>query len=484
MRVASILCKNIETAKIQIDKALFYCDAIELRLDYLKKIDLSEITALRQTLTLPVIFTLRKKSQGGLCDLCDPERLAIVQALAKLQPDYFDLEFDTPTDFITSFKKKHPTIHIIGSYHDFKKTPDDLAQLFHSIDKPYFDTLKIATFANNLCDTLRLLIFIKDTSQHRPIIGMAMGEYGQSSRILAPVVGSTMTYGGVDETSLAAPGQLTLQEMTEVYRVHLLDHKTAIYALLGYPIEQSPGHLFHNKKFTEQAKNAVYVKLKLASEALAESISLFKQLPFAGFSVTIPHKETISIFLDGLQGDAALMKTVNTIQCQEGKYLGFNTDGVAAIDVLKNKIALKDKKILILGAGGSAKAIGHALTTNGAHITFCNRTLSRAQTLATQYQADAIDFDTLLGLEKLSYEVIINTLPDDAFVTQCTDWKIPHAIHTHCIAMDIVLKPLDTLFLERASSAGYVCIAGDALYKAQALEQWEIWFDGLRLSAV
>lgn len=478
MRVASILCENLSTAKTQIAQALPFCDVLELRLDYLKTIEKAEIETLRREITLPVIFTLRTVAQGGLCDLPDADRLRTIQMLATLSPDYFDLEFDTDSDFIRELKKNHPAIQIIGSYHDFKETPENLEQLFQAIQKPHFNILKIATFANSLCDTLRLLIFLQHISRFYRVIGMAMGEYGQASRILAPIVGSMMTYGSVDEVHAAAPGQLTLQEMTEIYRVHLLNRETKIYALLGFPVIQSPGHLFHNAAFAKRHRNAVYVKLKLAPEELSDSISLLRQLPFYGFSVTIPHKETVVALLNEVDDDAKAMHAVNTIKRQDDKYLGFNTDGVAGVEVLENKIVLENKRILILGAGGSASALGYALTKRGAKITLCNRTLSRAQTLAKMYHADAIDFEQLLALDELDYDVILNTLPADAFAAQCTNWQIPRASHSKAIAMDIVLKPLDTLFLQRAGAAGYDCIAGDALYEAQALRQLGIWFSG------
>lgn len=476
MRIASIICEDLTLSRLQIAKALPFCDGIELRLDYLKEIDILEIEKLRHEIACPVIFTLRKKSQGGKCDLPERERLLIVQQLAFLLPDYIDLEFDTPPEFLAMLKEDYPSIQLIGSYHDFTQTPDNLEGLFQALYNPAFAIFKLATYANNLCDTLRLLIFLQNTSQRYRIIGMAMGEYGQASRILAPVVGSLMTYGCVDEVSSAAPGQLTLSEMTDIYRVHLLNRKTTIYALLGATIVQSPGHLFHNRAFKKLGKNAVYVKLKLAPEMLAEAMLLFRQLPFFGFSVTIPHKETVVEFLDEVFDNAKVIHAVNTVKKEGEKYLGFNTDGVASVDVLSEKINIKDKEILILGAGGSAKAIAHALLTNGAKVTLCNRTLQRAKTFTEQYGGEAIDFSALFALQQLPYTIIINTLPADAFTEQCGDWKIPLTTDSKNIAMDIVLKPLDTLFLQRASAVGYFCITGDALFKGQAERQLRIWF--------
>jgi len=497
MRVASILCQNFLTTREQIKKALPFSDVIELRLDYLPDIFISDIKTLREEMTLPVIFTLRRKNQGGQCHLPEPERLKKLEQLASLSPDYLDLEFDVPVAFVHALQKQYPTIQYIGSYHDFEKTPADLEKLFQAIYQPYFSIFKLATFAHDICDTLRLLIFTQKTNQKQKIITMAMGEYGQASRILSPVVGSLMSYGSIDETSSAAPGQLTLQEMTDIYRVQQLNTHTGIYALLGDPIAQSPGHIFHNQKFAANNQNAVYVKLKISPEKLAEAITLLRQLPFCGFSVTIPHKETVMQYLDEISPDAKEMGAVNTIKKENNEYVGFNTDGIASVDVLSEATSLSpviastavfaergnpgnikaafNKKILILGAGGSAKAIAYALTKNGARVTLCNRTLERAKIIAQQLGADAINFTALFSQTELDYDIIINTLPAQAFIEQCADWHIPSPPYSHAIAMDIVLKPLDTLFLKHAKTAGFMCIGGDALFVAQAMRQQIIW---------
>lgn len=477
MRVASILCSDLTTARQQITKALLYCDLIELRLDFLSTLNIPAIKELRSEMQRPVIFTLRKKSQGGHCELAEQERLANIQQLAMLLPDYIDLEFDVPLDFVQQLRVDYPGIKLIRSYHDFSATPVNLDDLFNAIYDPLFDVIKLATFANNLCDSLRLLIFISQASQKHKLAAMAMGEYGQVTRILAPMLGSILTYGSVEENGRAAPGQLTLQELTDIYRVQNLNRDTQIYALLGYPVVQSPGHLFHNKVFQQLQKNAVYVKLKLAPENLAEAMTLLRQLPFAGFSVTIPHKETIVNYVDELSKEANIIQTTNTIKRVGEKYHGFNTDGVAGADVLAKKIALSGTQVLILGAGGSAKALAYALQERGAGVTLCNRTLTRAQAFIGQYGGRAIDFTALFAMSSLPYAVIINTLPADAFSEQCADWQLPSVTHDNAIAMDIVLKPLITPFLQKAESAGYHCISGDALFLGQALCQLQIWFD-------
>lgn len=500
MRVASIIASDYHSARQQIHQAIPLADVIELRLDYWPSFNLKDIAQLRYEISLPVLFTLRKKDQGGQQDLPESERLKKIKELATLAPDYLDLEYDTAPDFIEELHTRFPTIQLIGSYHDFTATPQDLDTILKAIKHPAFDLVKIATYAQKLSDTLRLLIFLQQTSQHRRIIGMAMGEYGQASRILAPIVGSEFTYGCLDNTHSAAPGQLTLAELTHLYHVQTLNRDTAVYALLGDPVAHSRGPFLHNPLLIRWQKNAVYIRLKVSSEDLTTAWPLLKQLPFAGFSVTMPHKEKVGLLVDERCGEAQATGIVNTVQRKTTRYLGYNTDGLAAIDLLTQKTKLASLRVLILGAGGSAQAIGYSCLQQGAEVSFCNRTVSRAQRFTERWGGNLLDFQTLLGYSTLPFEIVINTLPTDAYDEQCQNWQLPQPKQGKpAIAMDIVYQATPALtahefqmddstmeatanpqyltpFLQAATKAGWHCITGDKLFIHQALRQLQIWF--------
>ncbi len=476
-RVASIIANNPDLARQQISQILAYADVIELRLDHWEKLQIADVAELCEEIDRPMILTLRSRSQGGQCQLDESDRLVWVEQLAKLKPAYIDLEWDVPIAFVSKLRAAYPSVQWIRSYHDFNQTPADLAALFQQVFQSNTDIYKLATFANSICDTLRFLIFLQKISQSHRVIGMTMGEYGSVSRILAPVVGSLLAYGSVNADTVSAPGQLTLAELTDIYHVQCLNRETKIYALLGDPVSQSPGHQYHNAHFTRSQKNAVYVKLHVCSAELAHAFSLCQQLPFYGFSVTMPHKETIVPLLDDLSVQSKSMQIVNTISREHDNYQGFNTDSMASVAILqREKIRISKARILILGAGGSAKAIAYALHEQGGEITLCNRTLARAQSFVAAYGGQCIDVETLFSYSDISYDVIINTLPADAFIAQCEDWPFPKATqNTAQLAMDIVLKPARTRFIEKAERAGWRCIGGDAFFAEQALLQLQIW---------
>jgi 3-dehydroquinate dehydratase / shikimate dehydrogenase len=486
MRVASFIAPDLVSARTQLAKAQPYADIIELRLDYWQTLDLSTIKTLRQEISKPVMFTLRTQSQGGHYSGDETQRLTLITELAQLQPDYLDLEAEVDISLVESLRALHPKTQFIRSYHNFTQTPENLDALFQHLYHPVFDLIKIATYANSIGDTLRLLIFLRQISRQHRVVGMAMGEYGEASRILAPVVGSEFIYGSVDAESTAAPGQLTLEDLTQIYRVEQLNDHTAIYALLGDPVAQSRGHILHNQAFRQCNRNAVYVKLKIAKADLSQAMALLRQLPFNGFSVTMPHKETIVPYVDQLSEDAQALGILNTIKRIDNRYAGFNTDSRAGVNLLAERFgSLHDQNILILGAGGSAKAIAFALLSAGAQVTLCNRTLQRVQDFNREHGGACISFAALFALEKFPFTAIINTLPADAYAEHCQNWEIPKpgSERPH-IAMDIVYRfsrdlnqRTVTAFLQAAGRVGWECITGDKFFNEQARQQLKIWFE-------
>lgn len=480
MRIASITAKNLATARQQIAQTAAYADVLELRLDYWSELDLEEVKKLRQELSLPVMFTLRKKDQGGYCKLSEFQRLDLIEQLAALSPDYIDLEHDAPVEFALSLKEKFPGVQLIRSYHDFTQTPDDLAELLHELHHPVFSYYKIAVYARNILDTLRLLFFVQSNSQQYPLIGIAMGEYGEASRILAPVVGSSFTYGSISDDEAAAPGQLTLAELTNLYRVHLLNRDTSIYALLGDPVGSSRGPLLHNATFSKLQKNAVYIRLRISPADLAAAIKYLRQLAFRGFSITMPLKEMICPLIDRIDAADEIIGAINTISVEEGEWIGCNTDGKGAIAAIAQHIEIINKTLIILGAGGSAKAIAHEAVNQGAKVIILNRTAEKAQHLAQLLKCRGGGFDQIDIFLANGYDAMINTLPP-AINSRIEDFPLkPQHFLSHAMVMDIVYNQGDTAFLQLAKAAGSQIVDGNEMFVQQAKLQQQRWFSLLR----
>lgn len=275
------------------------------------------------------------------------------------------------------------------------------------------------------------------------LIPISMGEYGVPSRILAPCLGSPWTYACVDHP--IAPGQLSAQTLHELYR--LKKRNSQFYGLIGNPVEHSIGHLFHNEKI-------LYVKMKI--EELEHCFPYLKEL-FCGLSVTMPHKETILKHLDLIDSQAQEIGAVNTIHFHKGKAIGYNTDGEGALDALGD---VQNQTIVILGAGGSAKAIAYAAKDRGAKLIILNRTLEKAKELALKVGGAWGDLETLP-----SYDILINTIPVDIKVD----------LHPNTTVMDIRSGYATTPLLETAKKKGCNTINFEKMFIAQALKQQQIW---------
>ena len=328
---------------------------------------------------------------------------------------------------------------------------------------PYAHILKIAVTAQSSLDAMRLLNFVRVRSCQEKIIGIAMGEKGRATRILAPVVGSFLTYAPLSEHT--APGQLTAQELQEIYHFRKLNKETKIYCLLGDPIEKSLGAVIHNAVFDKLGLNAVYIKLKLNKEELPAFFSQALELPFQGFSVTMPLKEEVMPLLTEISSQTKAIGACNTIKIEKGQMIGYNTDGIGALNALEKKGSVFGKQILIIGAGGAAKALAYEAIQRGAQVTLLNRTPSKAIEIATAFGGRGG------GVELLpqAYDTLINCTPEGQLIPE-------EGILPDKIAMDVVYVPKNTPFLVKALSKKCSLVFGYEMFTAQALEQQLIWF--------
>lgn len=475
MLIATIPVTDYATAQRRLFELADRADGLELRLDYVQNLDMQAIKEIRQACSLPVIMTLRNQAHGGHYPHSEDQRLQSMLELCKLNPDYLDLEYDVPVQYIQAIRRMYPAIKIILSYHNFQETPADLLGLFQTIYQADCYAYKIATQALSSLDALRMLHCVLTLCTQYRVIGLCMGEFGQCTRILAPIVGSLFTYACWDNTQATAPGQLTLEELSQIYHYRQLNARTRIYALLGDPVHSSVGHILHNRALRFLHQNAVYVKIRVSQEELAESLDLIRKLPFGGLSITMPLKEMVVPLLDVADADATTIHAVNTVVRADQRWLGTNTDGLGAMQALSEHISLNQQTIVILGAGGAARAIAYAALQQGAKVIILNRTLAKAKRLADDLGCEAYALELFPTLS--SYTLCINTLPEKTYQDPVLQmlWDPKHII-LGTVVMDIVYQPIETMFLRIAKAAGCVCIPGFQMYINQALLQIQHWF--------
>ncbi|MEM9242575.1 MAG: shikimate dehydrogenase [Pseudomonadota bacterium] len=470
MLTVTIPVSTIERARQHIAEVAHQADLLEIRLDYLKNPDIEALKKLTADITLPYILTLRSKQHGGLFSGDETTRLHLIKTLLAAKPDYLDLEIDVEDRYIDEIHAQYPEVKLIRSCHDFKHTPEDLSAILERMRHPAMSVYKIITYANSSLDSLRMMNFVKQQSSQHHIVGHCMGEEGVFSRIAGAVMGNLWTYVAVDTESAVVSHQLTLSDYHNIYFLHKKNSDTKLFALLGDPVIYSLGHIFHNKNFDQHDINALYLKIKVSSEQLTSLFALIKTLPFFGFSVTTPLKQEVLPYVRNLSG----LQAVNTLSVENGEISAINTDGLGTLDAIEEIVKVKDKKVLLLGAGGAAKAIAQAAHDRGADMTIANRTFANAEKIARLFPAKIIDFSVE---DNTLYDIVINALTLNVF-EQATfiDW-LSHILQRQPLVMDVNYNRADNPLLSLCEKYNCQVIRGEKMFVNQALAQYRYWFN-------
>lgn len=250
-----------------------------------------------------------------------------------------------------------------------------------------------------------------------------------------------------------------------------IDGKTKVCCIIGNPVEHSLSPAMHNAAYQELGVNFVYVVFKV--EELAEAVKGIRALGIRGTSVTIPHKVKIIPLLDEVDKTAREIGAVNTVVNNNGKLAGYNTDSEGAIRALKEVTQLKEKKVVLFGAGGAARAIAFGLKNEGAQILILDRTVDRAQRLANTVGADYAGLDKLERIK--SAEIIINST--SVGMTPQVGEAIVSKKHLHKgqNVFDIVYNPQETKLIYEAKQAGCEIVYGYKMLLYQAVRQFELF---------
>jgi len=259
--------------------------------------------------------------------------------------------------------------------------------------------------------------------------------------------------------------------------------KTKVCGIIGHPIDHTLSPTMHNAAFRELGLDFIYIAFEVESEHLHESISGIRSLGIHGLNVTIPHKEDVIKYLDEINPEAKKIGSVNTIVNRGSQLVGYNTDGIGAIKALKdNKVELKEKKILLLGAGGSAKSIAFTLSKFVKKIMILNRTEERAKKLADNLK---LMFDIEITWNHLSQEAVRQNLIDTDILINATSIgmnpksdesliKSKWLTSRICI-FDIVYSPNGTKLIQNAKRIGAKVIDGIDLLVYQGAMAFKIW---------
>ncbi len=436
-------------------------DGIELRLDLFPAFNLELVKKLVSTSMHPLLFTLRKNTQGGMFRGSESEREALIEQLLTLEPAFFDLEYDMRPEFIKRICQKYHRTQFLISYHNFQETPGNLEAIYNSLSKYPAHGYKIAAHAQSTNDALRMLLLSK---KHPRLSAICIGDKGEFARILGPVCGNLTNYSSLSLAEKIAPGQLPIADLIDIYNYPKLNPQTNLYGLIGDPVNKSQGHLYHNAFLKKNQINRVYVKMVVKPEELSTFFPLALEIGFRGLSVTMPLKEKILPFLNSIHPMSERIGAINTLLLKKGQITGLNTDGRGALDAIEKRKSVYKKKMVLVGAGGTSRAIAFEAKKRGADIFIVNRTLQKAMHLANEIGCECGSLSDI----PLEYDILVNCSSESIPIDQIK--VLPSAI-----IMDVVYVPRETPLLQKARNLGCQVIYGEEMFFNQAALQIEEW---------
>ncbi len=251
------------------------------------------------------------------------------------------------------------------------------------------------------------------------------------------------------------------------------------YAVIGDPIDHSLSPNIHNAAFRHLGSEDTYIAYKIPAGELSAGIGALKEIKIAGFNVTIPHKIEMMKFLDEMDTTSKVIGAVNTVVNDDGKLKGYNTDMIGFLDPIKKRnLTIKGSQVMLLGAGGAARAIMTAMVKEKASkITIVNRTMENANKLA--------EFAKKIGgnIETVSLQEANKLISDHKFVINSTSIGMdnePSHISTenmneNSIVYDIVYQPMNTDLIKKSKEKGATIIYGYEMLLSQAACSFEIW---------
>ncbi len=263
----------------------------------------------------------------------------------------------------------------------------------------------------------------------------------------------------------------------------IISGKTRICGVIGDPIEHTLSPIIQNAAFKALDLDYVFLAFKVSPNQVDKAIAGMRALEIVGLNVTMPHKEAVIKHLDQIDENAKFLNAVNTIHNKDGQLIGYNTDGIGAIKALKeNGSNPKGKKILLLGAGGSARAIAYALAKQTDELIILNRTVSVAKkivnllnkTLNKKILADSLTTQKIR--EHIQQSDILINATSVGMKPNSNQSLIPkQLIKPKMTIMDIVYNPVETKLAREAKSAGAKVVSGTEMLIYQGAASFEIW---------
>jgi 3-dehydroquinate dehydratase/shikimate dehydrogenase len=445
---------------------------IELRLDFLAKAP--DFKRLLENKPCPLVATVRRPQDGGRYGGTEEQRKMLLRQAIVAGFDWVDLETDIAEE-IRRFKDVKRLI----SYHNLREVPTDLERIHKQMCAQDADVVKLAVRVQQPADNLRILNLIKHSP--KPTVALGMGDLGVPSRLLAVKYGAPFTYAAFNKERGIAPGIPSFEEMRKTFFHDQITTATQVFAVIGDPVAHSLSPLIHNTALRQLGVNAVYLPVRVPRGDLGAFLREFERLPVRGYSVTIPHKEaavTVARFTDQAVAEVG---AANTLVREPEGFSAYNTDYQAALDSLNahlppppdgSEASLHSRTVLLLGAGGVARAVAHALHRAGALVTISNRTPERALKLKEEVGCRVCDWearnsvlcDLLVNCTSVGMHPNVDEIPVH-----------PSVLKPDMMVFDTVYTPETTMLVREARSRGCHVLTGVDMFVRQAALQFKLF---------
>lgn len=501
---------------------LLGADLVEFRVDAwftgsndtIMSAGIDDVVALVSASPAPCILTCRTALEGGQYAGPESARLEMMRRAGTAagngnrSPSFIDIEMSAYADSgdarralgvaVQRPERDGDTVtRLILSSHDFNTRPTDLIRRCAAMaSERDCRVVKIAFRARSVRDNLELLDLVADSP--KPMIGLGMGAFGLMSRVLAGKFGGLLTFAALSREQATAPGQPTLRDLLNLYRFRDVRSSTAVYGIMGWPVEHSLSPAVHNAGFEAVGHDGVYIPLPVAPdfEPLKATLTEFidhPRLNFGGCSVTLPHKEhlvklALQMMADGddrwtIDALAARCGAANTIAVTRDS-LGeavridvVNTDASAAAALLEG---VSNRSAAIIGTGGTTRALAVALAATGWRTWIVSRELARSQKLVDELALPGLAAADPYSLADEALGALVNCTPVGMVggpdpQGMPIDRGVLRNLPPECVVADVVYNPLRTPLLTEAEDQGRTTISGLAMFTAQAAEQFRLW---------
>lgn len=471
-----------------VDQAIAQgAELIELRLDYLTDIAsdvVQRIVTDVKKFDIPVLATCRSAAEGGKFSGAEADRLSLLADAGAAGADLIDVEAVAKN--AEGVRKAAPSVII--SNHNFTSLPSDLAQRWANIAEKKPNVGKIVYTAKRITDSFAALDILRaEQEAGRDAIALAMGEQGVITRLLAKKLGAFLTFASVSQGAESAPGQVTVDDMKNLYRWDHIGADTEVFGVIGSPVGHSMSPAIHNAAFSATGYDGLYLPLLIEPTweeftAFMDGVRRRRWLDVRGLSVTIPHKSHALDYVKQAGGQleplAEKIGAVNTI-CLDanGAVSGYNTDYAGSLDAITGALGidrtdLKGVPAVVIGAGGVARALVAGLTDAGAKVSIYNRTVERGVKLAREFGCTA---GPLSDLASLDAKLLVNCTSVGMHPKVDASPVPAELLKSDMTVFDTVYTPMQTLLLGQAQAAGAKTIDGVSMFVNQAAAQFALF---------